>query len=744
MLRSWRNFYTYGWYASGACAEGMGKNQLGGDALVMFSLRGENIAGHPHALAYIRERIPRDVLPGDDRYLHFDRWGGLKGINTLDAMAMKYLYPDDPAIDWVFREAVGWDNEFPRIGGSRLDHYWNSVLIEAVLADDPLPAEKQVSQEQAATGSKTFFCGERNLLSTRSDWSDDALFLSFQARPFNGGHVFADRNTFHFAGAGAYWFVKHAIAYQSDQNSVVIIDGKRQSPQTPARIVDRADTPFASFVVGDAKYTWDWEVVGRDTWQISMGIKPNPYTRLPRGGEWEPVWETSNDFSWDDTPEVYLNKPVYERIGWNANASNQWDMLARRPNLPVERAFRTAGIVRGVTAGQSYGLIVDDIQVAGRPHVYEWLGQLDDTTTIWKIDESHPGEQHPQTSFARDIYLFQPQADGQKAPAENQPVLMVRLLDISMPSGKALDDVVQIKEVPGGKGVLRQLAVTSRSVDPQFKVLLYPFRFGAKTFPETRWIGEGIEVSWPGGNDADQLTFTKAKSGKLDLTVRRGSEELAALTRPVPPSPNRAPRGDPKKTARPTPVESWNFGDDDELSFEHGKYDYLNAEVDDGCLVFSGKGHQQVNLPEVELPSKENFTVTFRVKTDKPGPCAIIGGDRWSFSLGHWNATNLKVLESVGGVRHTEEKIKEWFIDHWADVAIVKAARNWCVYINGELSILCPVQKELPDGPLRIRFGDAAGNVSYGMRGKIDDVRIFDKALLCDEVSVLAKRRKND
>ena len=206
-LRAYRNFYTYGWYKSGACYEGMGKNQLGADALIMFSLRGENIAGHPHMLATYRNRFPKDILPGSDKYIAYGRWGGYRVPRAVDAFALKYLYPNDPTIDWVYRKAIGWDKNL-HVGG-RPDFSWNVSLIEAVCAQDPLPSH--ITQEQAAHGQMTFMGGQRNLFITRSSWKPDALYLNFAARPVNGGHIFADRNSFSFTGKGVNWCTRSRL-----------------------------------------------------------------------------------------------------------------------------------------------------------------------------------------------------------------------------------------------------------------------------------------------------------------------------------------------------------------------------------------------------------------------------------------------------------------------------------------------------------------------------------------------------
>lgn len=770
MLRAWHNFFSYGWYQSGACFEGMGKNQLGGDALVMFALRGDFVAGHPHALAMVRERIPREVIPGDTRYFQYDRWGGLKRINTLDAMAMKYLYPSDKAVDFTFRKAIGWGEPAFTIGGGRVDMYWNTVLVEAILADDP-PAGP-LSQEEAAAGKKTFFCGERNLFTTRSGWEDDALLLNFQARPFNGGHVFADRNTVHFVGKGVNWLIKRPIAYHTDQNNVVQIDSLNQCERSPARMVDLEDNEKASFVVGDAKYTWSWELSMAGTWQNELGISPwSGRVPLPPGTDWIPVMETSTDFSYRKTSQPYLNRPIHFIPRWDSTAEDDLRLEARRKMLPVEKAFRTAGIVRGEKGLPSYGFVMDDIKVDGQVHTYDWLGQLDDTMRIWKIEESAPGVARPCTGFTRDLYLFQAVTTNQVAPTNGQPVLLVRALDMTIEAGKTFADVVALREVfvdpktyqksgtisngikkdpvkeaevlrdPRNKGAIeRRLVLTSRSVQPNFKVMLYPFILGKDLLPVTtwNWWRTVMKIDWPNTSYTDRMEFPVAENGKVNVIVRRDDKIIAKVDKTVPPSPDRAPPIDAEVGEVPIPVMAWNFATSNALSFRRGSYARSNAVVSSSSLVFDN-GQQQVDCAPVRLQSNQDFTVAFQVKTAKVGPCNIIHGDGWSFSLGSWNAIVLQATNGVASVRKTEMEIKDWFMSNWAHVVIVKRATSWSFYLNGKLMLFVPKSGPLPAGTLDVHLGDAANNPSYGMIGGIRDLCIYDRALTFAEVEALGK-----
>ena len=114
-------------------------------------------------------------------------------------VGLKYMFPNDKVIDWVYRKSIGENYENVP---DRPDGYYNGLLFFAAFASDFDPA----NSDPAALGlGNTFFCGERSLLMTRSSWSKDALMLNLHTRGANGGHPFADRNAIMVAGAGRIW-----------------------------------------------------------------------------------------------------------------------------------------------------------------------------------------------------------------------------------------------------------------------------------------------------------------------------------------------------------------------------------------------------------------------------------------------------------------------------------------------------------------------------------------------------------
>ncbi len=526
MYRGWRNLLTYGWFASGATFEGEAKSQIGMDGVLMFAMRQqaygfENLAGHPYLRAYATNFLPHSVNPMQTGVHKYDLLGGSRsGFASPDTLGFKVMFPDDKVVDWFYRKAIGENYENVP---DRPDGYFNALLFYAVYARDFEPANNDITKFNLGN---TFFDGERSLLMTRSSWDKDALMLNLHTRGATGGHPFADRNAIMVAGAGRIWAPNGYANFRTFENSVVSIDGKSQNEWVPARMVEFADAPLATFAVGDAKYAWDWNWKRLDRNRLFYTIEDvNKGTvEIPAG--WQPEPNTVNDFALTKLPFAYLDRPIFEYKHW-VKPKGALSPYVRQPLYPVQRAFRTAGIVRGQ---KPYALVVDDIQKDEVAHHYDWTLLLENDIQIASIEKRGEREM--------DILLTgadpnQTQPRGKEALPSNvpaggaiptgQPMLLVRVLNRNSQS----DILPQIVELPNSAdpkkyAPIRRLIIPADAVSPDFKVLLFPYRNG-EALPQTVWNAKRDAVSVSLGAQTDSIAFAPSKSGKTNLRVARNT-----------------------------------------------------------------------------------------------------------------------------------------------------------------------------------------------------------------------------
>lgn len=549
MYRGWRNLLNYGWFESGATFEGEAKNQLGMDGILLFAARQkaygfENLAGHPYLRAYATKFLPHSANPMLTGFHKYDLLGGSRagsgGFAPADSLGLKFLFPEDKVIDWYYRQTVDEDYS----GVPEHPHgYFNALLFFAIYATDFDPANNDVKKLNLGN---TFFCGERALMMTRSSWDKDAMMLNMHTRQMNGGHPFSDRNAIMVAGAGRIWSPNGYATFRTTENSVVSIDDQSQNENVPGRLVDFQDQPLATFAIGDAKYCWDW------TWK-RLEKSRGYYTKedvtngtvvIPEG--WEPVRHTVNDFAFKKLDFAYLNKPAFEYDHWIL-PDGALSPYVRQPLLPVQRAFRTAGLVRGP---RPYALIVDDIQMDTAPHRYDWRLLIENDIQIVKVEKigttelqiiltgSDPDQLQPKPSTPLPPLL----AEGTAIP-DGQPMLLVRVLNHNMEAGQptpeptivTLDNPASFdKKANKPKyAPTRLLLIPSLSVTPDYKVLLYAYRQGQPLPEIKRGNAQQYTVAW--ADQKDELLFTPQAGQKTNLTVKRAGQEIIALTKVIAP-----------------------------------------------------------------------------------------------------------------------------------------------------------------------------------------------------------------
>ena len=564
MFRGWRNLMTYGWFPSGANFEGEAKNQLGGDGILAFALRCkdygfDNLAGHPNVRANIQHFTPQSVIPTRDGFVKYDLLGGCHSKPALaDLLALKFLIPQDKAIDFAYRSAVGDHYENlpnrcesggyePTVGGG----YGNPMMPFLIFAAD----FELANTDPGKFGlGNTFFCGDRALMMTRSSWDTNAVMLNLHVRQANGGHPFADRNSIMVAGAGRVWAPIYGWGYQGWQNvnnGEVVIDDHQQADYTPGRMVDFVDATNATFAVGDAKYAWDWQWNRLDNWgskgRYSEQDLATNGVKIPPGYTLEK--HCINDFSYAKHDDDYLKAALGRQPDW-LKIKGSVMPVSRATNYPVQFAWRTAGVVRGT---HPYALVLDDIRKDDTPHDYTWYLPLEyDVQIVSKertgdhgldliLTGNDPGQTNAPGVGKNAVPPLSALRDTNAVIPPGQPMLLVRFLEVMndpkvVPVTEAKElTILEDEPPPDPKGHylqrVRRLAVPVNSVEPNFKVIVYPYRQGDK-LPITAWDGtNAVTVSWP--DQKDRIDFTRQLSGKTDLKITRNSDVLVSVDKEV-------------------------------------------------------------------------------------------------------------------------------------------------------------------------------------------------------------------
>ena len=541
-----RDYLTYGISPKGCSTEAVGYTQFGlvwaNPFFVAASRRGEKFLTHDHHRSMVDWYLATMEPNGSEWTSHGD--GAVTGPSLPTLLMWKTFYPHDPAIDFLLGKVLNTDagnvahREDP---GSPLKAAKDKLhMIEPLL----WAADSSPSTEAASLNAPlTYFDPTRSSLTSRSSWDMNALFVEMECRTDSVGssHEHADRGGFTLSSMGRRWAKENFRSPETRHHNGILIDGKGQGlwggPGKWLGLADSKDFLIAACDTKDA-YDWWWPKQAT-TGDAKMQIR----YQFPRWDSYKEVWESfrkvygDGPFEKDPRPSVVAHWKGFVEKGdprmWDEDS---WPV--RLPFNPVRKAFRTLVMARGE---HPYAVVVDDIQkeTGNTPaeHLYEWVMQTGENTDIVSIKDN-------------DIILCDASVSrddrGQPKPKKGDRLLLVRVLNANVPA-KIQDfttkpsfrlDIFERKDtiVPDGKGSLsgsrsfgldKRLVIASRSVAPDFKILLYPMREG-DPLPGTSWNDKGDAVTLQAGKVRDTITFNPMDSGRTAVTLsREGGESLS-------------------------------------------------------------------------------------------------------------------------------------------------------------------------------------------------------------------------
>jgi hypothetical protein len=383
------------------------------------------------------------------------------------ALMARYMYPDSAAANYVYRYTTG--DVFER------GFKWQGWLDFMIYGDQWQGAEDRGEALAAAELPLTVFYPVRGKQVFRSDWSENALQFTLDARPdaFLIGHDRVDRGNITMSALGRNWafagdFRQHRT---SQHHSLVHIDGKAQAYKAPAvRFLWQNDTPEGSIAVADLKYAYDWE------W-----TPPWPKMDTSAFQSWEKELSSPLDLGW---PADYVPDWMPEHLFGSETGYSHTNGLRRRPYNEVEQAVRASIAVRGA---HPFVIVADEIKKDGSKHRYEWYLQV-------------PTDLEIKKQSGRDLILGELGVE----PAKGERCLLVRVLRAEAQFDRTpkeidfkLEEYVAHHDSRHNRDTMAKRVIFGvETVEPHFRVMLLPFRVG-DVLPETKLAPDEILLTWP-------------------------------------------------------------------------------------------------------------------------------------------------------------------------------------------------------------------------------------------------------
>jgi hypothetical protein len=489
----------------GAPFEGMNKSTYAPQWLLPLAKRGADFIGSQWSKNHVRRFQLGVMLPWGREFVYETGIGSPRDMTTF-----KYAHPNDPVVDLIYASTVlpllepdaqpTWTNI-----RTAYAPWWPQVVIN----DDPLGYDGDTYDFDARFDSVmatlreqdeplTYYSDYRGLMTTRTGWGRDEVFLYFEPRNVPGGHTRDSRNEFVLAAHGRLWATRTtAVEDSSELHSVVLIDGEGQGHQCPqGKTVAMVDEPLAAFCVGDARWA---------------------YSHAAGSDEDSPVKVTPNDSRLQPSPLPWMDKPWNSLPAWNTGMKGGGRHGHWREHNPVQYAYRTAGLVRGE---HPYALIIDDYRKDDRQHLYQWLMQVPEDVRIASRSTGTPGQDK-----VLDLLLGEKEGDRR---------LLLRVLAAGAEPSEA--KLVQTeaklesyeKHDRGNVSTYQRISLPLKSVHGHFIILLHPHCKG-QPMPVTVWNRDRTQVTITIGDQMDVVGFAMTESGRTKVRISRNGEKIVRM-----------------------------------------------------------------------------------------------------------------------------------------------------------------------------------------------------------------------
>lgn len=479
--------------------------------------------------------------------------GSASDIPWLMMMIMKYYFPSDGKVDYLFANSLPKNiDKLPDV----------SAFVFAKDADKCKDIYNGVPPVEVPL---TFFSEQRGSFITRNQWNKNAIQFQLDGRQdmLFQSHDHSDRGNFELASHGRLWVVDGWRSTESKYHSVVLIDGSGQGYfATPAAWVNFTDNNKATFGVIDQKYAYDWMWLKSPVADIILGKK---VATQWQNGVYAVAANSLKKYYPNAKPqrdplrkvaEYYSGNLATNPLIWNEDT---WPM--RLPNNQVEHAFRTAGLVKGK---HDYVLIVDDIKKDNQERLYEWLmpmpldielvsikqlvdvkqesGALNigfNTLTNIGVQGEYDillGDKRMKRNMQEvDMISGELMNAGRFIPQKGDPQLLVRVLNRTEASRPNLEPNPRLEVIEKLKtedmhqfylrtmDIGKRLVIPSRSTNPDFKILLFPHANGDE-LPQTKWNKNRTVLIISFKDQTDTLYFTKNTDGRTKVKLIRDGE----------------------------------------------------------------------------------------------------------------------------------------------------------------------------------------------------------------------------
>ena len=210
-----------------------------------------------------------------------------------------------------------------------------------------------------------------------------------------------------------------------------------------------------------------------------------------------------------------------------------------RPWNTMEQAYRTVQVAKG---DNPYVLVIDDAKKDNQLHQFDWNISVpvdavlaDVATPEVQFQNTEPSDNRMDDIVLAKGDIAKDAKTGKLLLKKGDPLCLIRVLwrktDYGFP-------VPKLEKFEG----YALVTIPARAVSPEFKVLVYPYKYGEEV-PKTTWNRDRTQLTVEFKNQKDVYNYTTTDGGRTVFELKRnGKAAEASMAKPT--RPNLIVRGE--------------------------------------------------------------------------------------------------------------------------------------------------------------------------------------------------------
>ena len=467
--------------------------------------------------------------------------GSGSGGQPVFWFVLKYFYPDNPLVDFVYNiknsdyNAEIYEGKPSEQYRGRLHYSWFDMPALSMMAvSEDTDYNKQDTLDQFKDLPGFWFDSERGMVSMRNGWDKDSMLVHMENRTdqYYAGHETPQHGDFQVWADGISWSPNLGAYRDASYRAIVTVDGKAgiYSPIS-GDWMDAWNTDIAATSVAEMTTAYRWRKVEKLLHLDHPALEQVPHVL-------EIYSQAAYNLSrYSELP--YLKKTKDHYNGYAHLDYGPWHGETRgceryeKWNDPMNFVFRTIHFARGE---KPYLLVMDDLEKDGENHQFDWRMPVAGDSIVYSLNPAPLNrhlENNTEGAIGTDIIFamagtemcrgYAPVWGGvypklEYKPKIGDPMLLVRVLWRNTNFPFPVPNVQRYWEY-------NMVSVPAFGVNPEYKVLIFPYRFGDK-LPTTHWSDDRGQLIVQIGENVDVYDFDKTDRHRTVFSMRRNGKKV--------------------------------------------------------------------------------------------------------------------------------------------------------------------------------------------------------------------------